>query len=106
MMPTQRNTTAGTSKAGSQAKTQTLADLLVEIQSLKSTIGAQQNEITELKKPDQSPAPVSTTPGLAPTLKAPSIPFYAGTASERSSTKVKNFIFSVKRIGRLTNATD
>lgn len=80
-------------------------ELLQTVQALNATVQSQQIRIDELSQASASVPVVRKTNPLQ-TLKSLPIPAYTGKAIDCSSSKVRGFICSVRRVARLSNTED
>ena len=77
-----------------------------QIINLMNMMKAQQDLINKLLSSQGGNTPNSSPNPRARTLKAPPIPAYAGKKDEKTSVKVKGFIYNVRKVGKLSGMTD
>lgn len=96
---------------------QSFRELMAKVNRLQQTITTQQTLIDNLKKssenarqdnPVAEDAPTQSTSdsNILRSLKAPPIPIFSGKSDERTTTKVRGFIYNVRKTGKLTNLTE
>ena len=76
------------------------SDLQAQIRSLLDVVKAQQEQLNKLHT--ESDVRQGQPHGGSQTVKAPPIPAYCGNKDERSSVKVRGFVYNVRKVGALS----
>lgn len=87
---------SSTRQMAQQALLERLDELEGRLQEQQDLISAQNNTIEQLQT-TYTPPPSTSVPGRGTScVKSPSILFYNGEGEQRTSSKVKSFLFNVK----------
>lgn len=81
-----------------------LDTLLQELSAMRDTIAAQQAQIATLLYNQENRATVNDAPEMTENrvVRAPPTASFYGRQEERSSTRVKSFVYNLRRTGRLS----
>ena len=80
------------------------ADVQAQIQNLLDIVKAQQEQLNSFQSGANARREHSS--GGRQSVKPPPIPAYCGNKDERSSVKVKGFIYNVRKVGALSNMNE